>query len=103
MIPSPVLTCTQWDQISLDDVGSDICVYGQIKRWLSTQDIAFFALFSEEPGTFAFLDFTTSYPDVKPGTCVMSEGLVEVMRGVRPYIELTGTIQLCPEDLEISP
>lgn len=103
IMPTPSLTCTQWDQISLDDVGRDICVYGQIKRWLSTQDIAFFALFSEESGTFAFLDFTSSYPDVKPGTCIMSEGVIEVMRNVRPYIELIGTIQLCPEELEVSP
>ena len=93
-------TCLQWDQISLDDVGREVCVYGQIKRWFSTGDVAFFAIFSEDSDAFALLDYRASYPEVKPGTCVMVEGIIELLRSGRPSIELNGTIQFCSEELE---
>jgi hypothetical protein len=93
-------TCFHWDQISLDDAGREVCVYGQIKRWFSSGDVAFFALFSEDPDAFALVDYTESYPEVKPGACVMVEGIVELLGSGRPSIELTGTIQFCSEELE---
>jgi len=96
-------SCVLWDQVSLDDADTVICVYGEVKRWYSDAGIDFIALFSEEMGTFVFVDHTRSYPEVKPGTCIMAEGYVELMRGVRPFIDLAGTLEFCSEDLQGTP
>lgn len=101
--PTTIPACVLWDQVSLDDADTVICVYGEVKRWYSDADIDFIALFSEEMGTFVFVDHTRSYPEVKPGTCIMAEGYVELMRGVRPFIDLAGTLEFCSEDLQSTP
>jgi len=101
--PTATPSCVLWDQVSLEDADTVICVYGEVKRWYSDADIDFIALFSEEMGTFIFVDHTRSYPEVKPGTCIISEGYIEVMRGVRPFIDLAGTLEFCSEDLEGTP
>jgi hypothetical protein len=105
--PSPVPTlasgCVFWEQVSLEDEGKVMCVYGVIRRWFASGDIPFVAIFSEDLGTFAFVDYTQTFSEAKPGTCIVAEGPIEVMRGVRPYIDLDGAIELCPEDLIETP
>jgi len=101
--PTATPSCVLWDQVSLEDAGTVICVYGEVKRWYSDASIDFIALFSEEKGTFIFVDHTRSYPEVKPGTCIIAEGYIEVMGGVRPFIDLAGTLEFCSEDLEGTP
>ena len=105
IVAPPIATpsCVLWDQVSVDDADTVMCVYGEVKRWYSDAGIDFIALFSEEMGTFVFIDHTRTYPEVKPGTCVMAEGYIELMRGVRPYIDLAGTLEFCSEDLQGTP
>lgn len=90
--------CVWWDAISLDDEGSEACVFGVIKRWWAGEDIPFIAIFSEEAGTFAIIDRTTRHP-VGPGICIMARGTVEVMGGTRPNIDAQGELETCPADL----
>ena len=105
--PSPVPTeasgCVSWEQVSLEDEGEVMCVYGVIRRWFASGDIPFVAIFSEDLGTFAFVDYTQTFSEAKPGTCIVAEGPIEVMRGSRPYIDLDGVLELCPEDLIETP
>ncbi len=101
--PTATPSCVLWDQVSLEDADTVICVYGEVKRWYSDAGIDFIALFSEEKGTFIFVDHTRSYPEVKPGTCIIAEGYIEVMGGVRPFIDLAGTLEFCSEDIEVTP
>lgn len=105
--PSPVPTlssgCIPWDQVTLDDEGEVMCVYGVIKRWFASGDIPFVAIFSEDLGTFSFVDYNQTFPGAKPGTCIVAEGSIEVMRGTRPFIDLNGNMELCPEDLIETP
>ncbi len=105
--PSPVPTetsgCVLWDQVTLENEGEVMCVYGVIRRWFASGDIPFVAIFSEDLGTFAFVDYNQTFPEAKPGTCITAEGPVEVMRGTRPFIDLNGIIELCPENLIETP
>jgi hypothetical protein len=104
---TPTAGCIIWDQVSLEDEGKVLCVYGEVKRWFTQKselgDIPFVAIFSEDPGTFAFIDYTRTYTSVRPGVCIMAEGPIEIMRETRPYIDLDGTVEFCPEDGEGSP
>lgn len=88
--------CLLWDQITLEDEGRELCAYGEIRRWFSVAEVPFVAIFSEEAGTFAIVDRTTT-PDVGPGDCIVARGTVEVMSRTRPDIDLNGTVELCPE------
>jgi len=88
--------CVQWDQVSLSDEGRRMCVYGVLRRWFEVEDYPFVALFSESGGTFYIVDSTRPHRDVQSGTCIMAEGTVEIMRGVRPFIDAAGTLQECP-------
>lgn len=90
-------SCMRWDQVSLDDAGSDICVYGTVKRWFSTGELPFVAIFTEEPGTFAFVDRSGPHSDVRPGNCISGSGTVEIMSATRPYINLNGEVLPCPD------
>ena len=94
------LGCTRWDEITLDSEGGTLCVYGVIKRWFESGAIPYVAIFSEEMGTFEIIDHTRKYPEFKPGTCVMVEGEIEIMRNVRPFIDANGTLSACEPGLE---
>lgn len=87
--------CISWDQVGEDDVGKELCVYGEVRRWFASGDIPFVAIFSEDLGTFAFIDRSTSYEQVGPGTCVTATGTVKLMRNIRPHIEVEGDLELC--------
>lgn len=89
--------CLSWEQVTTEHIGQELCVTGVVKRWFSAGGIPFVAIFSEEPGTFAFVDRTQDYPEVRPGMCVVGRGVVEMMGGVRPNIDLRGELALCPE------
>jgi hypothetical protein len=87
--------CLSWEQVTIEDAGKELCVYGVIRRWFAVDEVPFVAIFSEEAGTFALID-RTGVHDVGPGDCIMGTGLVEVMRGTRPNIDLQGNVQPCP-------
>jgi hypothetical protein len=99
---TPDLTCIPWNEVSLEDVGRELCVYGVVKRWFAVEDIPFVAIFSEEPETFAFIDRTITYPMVQ-GTCVAAVGTVELMRGTRPFIDVANKLEACSEEMLPSP
>ena len=88
--------CVSWEAITVEDAGSEACVYGVIKRWWAGDEIPFIAIFSEEEGTFSIIDRTTRYP-VGPDSCIMARGTVEIMGGVRPNIDAEGKLEDCPE------
>jgi Double zinc ribbon len=96
--PSSQPGCVSWESITVEDEGSEACVYGVIKRWWTGDEIPFIAIFSEEEGTFSIIDRTTRYP-VGPDSCIMARGTVEVMGGVRPNIDANGFLEDCPEEV----
>jgi hypothetical protein len=102
-IPTLAAGCVPWEQVSLEDEGKIMCVYGVIRRWFASGDIPFVVLFSEDEGTFVFVDYNQTFAEAKPGVCIVAEGEIEVMRGTRPYIDLKGMLELCPEDLNETP
>jgi WD40 repeat protein/tRNA A-37 threonylcarbamoyl transferase component Bud32 len=87
--------CVLWNQVILEDADREMCVYGNIKRWFAIEGIPFVAIFSEDAGTFAFMDYKRDHPEVKPGTCIKAMGIVKTLRGVRPIIEITDNLQFC--------
>jgi hypothetical protein len=97
--PAPITQsgtdCVSWEEVGEEDVGENLCVYGVVRRWFASGDIPFVAIFSEDLGTFAFIDRSTTYSKVRPGTCVTATGTVKLMRSVRPHIEVEGDLELC--------
>jgi len=91
--------CVRWNTITLDMTGQTVCAYGEIKRWFEVSDIPYVAIFSEQPGTFAFIDRQRTFPEFRPGTCITAEGVIESMRATRPFIDVQGNLQECGPDL----
>lgn len=87
--------CVLWDSVSLEDEGAELCVYGVVKRWFAGEEIPFVAIFSEDAGTFAIIDRTTTHP-VGAGDCILARGTVEIMRATRPDIDVSGNLETCP-------
>ncbi len=97
-IPPTGSPCVPWSQVSLKDEGETICSYGEVKRWFRVNsEMPYMAIFSEDLGTFAIADRTRTYPEYLPGDCIQVEGVVEVMRGSRPFIDAQGELAICPE------
>lgn len=95
--PDGTVECLHWDQVGLEHGGSELCVYGVIRRWFAVSEVPFVAIFSEESGTFVMVDRTTTHP-VGPGDCIVARGPVEIMSRTRPDIDLNGTLELCPSE-----
>ena len=95
---TPEITCLEWDSVTLDQSGQTLCVSGTLKRWFRVSaDMPYMAIFSEDTGAFAIADRTQTYNEFLPGDCIQVEGTVEVMRGIRPFIDAQGTLQACEE------
>lgn len=93
--PTPRGDCLSWDQVSLDDTGEELCVYGTVKRWFAIDDLPFVAIFTEETGSFALVDRGQAHPEIHPGDCIQGVGQVEVMSQTRPFIDLNGAVLAC--------
>lgn len=94
--PAPGEGCLSWNEVTLEHVGQTLCVYGEVKRRYSTDTLPYVVIFSEDAGTFIIVDRSTDYyPDIRPGVCVMVEGVVEVMSRTRPLIDANGGLFLC--------
>jgi hypothetical protein len=89
--------CVSWDEVTVEDTDSEMCVFGIVKRWFAVPGIPFVAIFSEELGTFAFVDRTTAHSQVRSGMCITGTGVIEVRSGIQPNIDLQGVLQFCPE------
>jgi hypothetical protein len=93
------IPCILWSEITIELEGQRLCVYGIIKRrWRVDYEIPYIAIFSEDVGTFAIADRTTFYTQFQPGDCIQTEGEVELMRGVRPFIDAQGELSTCPAE-----
>jgi hypothetical protein len=87
--------CISWDQVTIQDEGRTLCVYGEIGRRYTTGELPFVVIFSEEPGTFIIIDRTMFHEGIRPGMCVMATGPVEVMSRTRPFIDANGELLIC--------
>jgi hypothetical protein len=86
--------CRSWETVTVENAGDRLCVYGTIKRRFVQGDIPFVAIFDEDLGTFIIVD-RLGWHNVQPGDCVQATGVVEVMRGTRPLIDVQGNLQTC--------
>ena len=89
--------CLSWDEVTVADEGKQLCVFGVIRRWFAVDEVPFVAIFSEDVGTFALVD-RTGVHSVGPGDCVQGTGVVEIMRGTRPNIDVQGDLQPCTSE-----
>jgi len=89
--------CLSWEEVTVADEGKQLCVFGVIRRWFAVDEVPFVAIFSEDVGTFALVD-RTGVHSVGPGDCVQGTGVVEIMRGTRPNIDVQGDLQPCTSE-----
>ncbi len=91
--------CVRWDQVTISDLGTTMCVYGDMKRWWrESSELPFVAIFTEEMGSFAFYDYESEH-NIKNGTCIIATGEIERRFG-RLFINVTDSLDFCPEELE---
>ena len=94
-IAPPGEGCISWDQVTIQDEGRTLCVYGEVGRRYTVGDLPFVVIFSEEPGTFIIVDRTVFHEGIRPGICVMATGPVEVMSRTRPFVDANGELLIC--------
>lgn len=91
--------CVLWDEITVEMEGQQMCAFGIIKRRFRVDsEIPYMAIFSEEEGTFAIVDRLNFYTQFRPGDCILASGEVEIMRGVRPFIDAGNALVSCPSE-----
>jgi hypothetical protein len=93
---TPTPSCNPWWDVSLDDTGRQMCVYGDILVAYDDGQ-AFYIAFSREPDAFYFLSYDVYFPDLLPGSCVLAEGQIQRL-GTAPVIvlALSTTLHQCP-------
>ena len=77
-------TCLTWQDITLEDVGSELCVEGSVK-YATNDGTAYQIRFTDEPGNFFILSYDREFPEFRSGSCVSVEGEVEKL-GTSPVI-----------------
>ncbi len=94
--PTPTPSCNPWWEVSLDDTGRQMCVYGDILVAYDDGQ-AFYIAFSRDSHAFYFLSYDIYFPDLVPGSCVLAEGQVQRL-GTAPVIVLapSTTLRQCP-------
>jgi hypothetical protein len=73
---SPTPSCTPWWEITLADVGTHMCVYGDV--YLPYDDgQAYFVTFSSFQDAFYVLSYDVSLPDLRSGDCIRVVGEID--------------------------
>lgn len=98
--PGAFPDCYEWQSVSLDLLGEQICVYGEYIRSFRRDDATYVMVFSEDPGTFQLWSYPKPFDWYMKGsdsTCIIARGWVQTS-GVRPVIILgsKGTMEACP-------
>ena len=92
--------CTLWSDITIENVGQEICIYGGYQEIYDRDDGTHVMIFADEPGSFNIWSNPKPmwwYLSSIDGTCIMIKG--EVMTsGVRPMILLGSRdiLEPCP-------
>ncbi|MFC1879226.1 hypothetical protein ACFLZW_04875 [Chloroflexota bacterium] len=95
-----VADCVLWSDVTLDDVGSQMCVYGEFIRTYKKEELTWVMVFSEEPGVFQLWSTPKDIAAYLPedgSTCIMATGWIKTT-GIRPMIILRiyDELQVCP-------
>lgn len=93
---SPVSGCTASSQVTLQDVGSTLCVTGWVLR-ISAQPSSF-SIFVEDPAdAFYFVSYDRVWEDLEEDTCVYATGEIRQL-GNNPIMLLSYKVPLeyCP-------
>ncbi len=70
-----VAGCWHWSEITMDDVGRDLCVYGIVQSgWWDSNQGAYFINFSSETGSYYIVLYGWRITDLESGDCVKSSG-----------------------------
>jgi hypothetical protein len=73
--------CTNWSDITTDDIGKTICAYGVVK-YQEFRGNALFIVFSDDPNDFYFISYGDWYYDGLEDHCAMAQGEVEQLSGI---------------------
>jgi len=92
--------CVLWSEITLNQVGEDICVYGDYLEIIVRDDGTHVMIFSDEAGSFNVWSNPKPmwwYLEDIQGTCIIVQGEI-ISSGVRPVILLGSQdiLEACP-------
>lgn len=92
----PYYGCVIWSDVSLDDVGKYLCVYGVVKNTY-TRDTAFFLTFSSKNEDFFLISYYDRPYSETQDQCIKAEGQIKQM-GISPIILLGRSDEVLPCD-----
>lgn len=87
----PETNCIKWNQVTLADVGDQLCVYGDARKVYET-DQAFYITFGKDDGDFYILSYDWVF-DVKAGDCIQVTDKIEKL-GNSPVMVLKSDNEL---------
>jgi len=92
--------CLSWEQVTLQQVGQEVCVQGVYLREYRKEDGVSVMVFSEQAGSFQVWSSKRPFSYYLPtgqAQCVLARGWV-MTSGVRPFIMLGkgGSLEACP-------
>ncbi len=89
--------CRSWEEITLNDVGRDLCVFGLV-RHTRTDELAYYIIFGNEYDSFFLIHYGNKMAEVVPGVCVQVDGRIQQL-GSNPVIVVEeGQIQECKDE-----
>ena len=75
--PTPLFTeCVVWSEIALDDIGNDMCVFGDV-NFTYCESVACYIKFSQEVGDFYLLSYAADETELSPPNCIEITGIIE--------------------------
>ncbi len=96
--PTPAVAsgCIPATQVSLAEVGKDLCITGAVARTFEKEGI-FYVAFDDQRGSLYLVSYEGAGKNIKAGDCLIITGPVKQV-GTRPVILLTWAmeIQTCP-------
>lgn len=74
--PQIETNCRNWSDVSFDDLGVSMCVYGNAIDTFS-KDGAFYVVFGKDPKDFYFISYGEGWYEDMRGNCVLAKGEIK--------------------------
>ena len=96
ILVGPASTCTAAVSVSLNDVGTTVCVQGIVRNaWRDDSQHAFFITFSDHEDAFYMLSYDWTW-EIRRGDCVRAAGEIDRLANSPVIVLGSQDLQYCP-------